>query len=438
MSVEYYDDEYVEPEYKVPYATWSELSKIAFGGMEESYKYDLALYAPGTAEANAMYRTTPELRKNVYSSFGEFKYMSPWSTDQCAVFTCKNVLMLAFRGTDFDPNRYLGYVPIDYDAKLMKLFKEWKVSATSAEEGLAKLPYSEIKAKCECDASLECGEKEFHTRENALGKVSELYCSIDPRTRIETQQHSDALKGGLPAFKIKGEAAIYSDCQADVHILNYATPGNRWAISSLAQDAKHKQALITAKQALEQFKKTTSNPVVICTGHSLGGGMGFFTFLSLVYEKYIPIENAYFAGFNSAILGNYDKLAMEVKKTTPYEHHAISYRNVDDGVSKGLSPSDVGKLTVINLARHYTRGRLSWYGYDTLTHGFWIFKTCQMTTSDEDYSFGTDFPAKVSSGAQRVAFSRTSSVQASRPSVQASRAKSRVVSRVVTRSRMRR
>ena len=367
-----------------PWSTWPDVSKVAFEAAEMAYAYDLSLYSsPEAAEANAKYRTNELRRHDFPSALGTMFYRSAWSTDQCAVFTCRNMIMLAFRGTDFDPNRYLGFVPDDYDENLMRQLRIWGDSASlTVEEGLNKLPFSLIE-RCKCTMT-KCDEKTFKSRENAIGKVSDLYCHIDPSTSIREETSNLILRGGL------GRCSSFSDCAADLRIAHFGLPGNKWA-TELMNDPKHVQAMHTAIDALRRFKETFENPVVVCTGHSLGGGLGLYTHLELNLRDQVQWEHSYFIGFNSALLGNYYKMANRLSaKNALWPTHAVSYRDKYDIVSRGALESDKGSVQVIDYKRPKSPGAWLLNLSDTLTHGLWIFKSCGMKAESET-TFGNDF-----------------------------------------------
>lgn len=203
-----------------------------------------------------------------------------------------NSLVIGFRGTDMaDPERFLGFVPIDYVERLSSVLKRHKTS-------LELLDYN---TQCQCEEPINC--KPDLSAEDILKQTTASYCAFGPGQQIFGFNHK-LKKGESMAFKydfkdIKGgenRCLLNSDCFSDQNIYN----GTVSYINEFKNDPKHNEVSMWTVAQIPKF--SFSN--IIFAGHSLGGSLAFFTYLKAI--KAYSLENVYFCGFNAASMRNFD------------------------------------------------------------------------------------------------------------------------------------
>lgn len=393
------------------------LERVGYAAAVHAHDYDPRFYTADMTPALDLYRSVDANRSelNVRGSdmSYSFAYRSEWSVDQMAVWTLGNFLVIGFRGTDFDPMRFLNMVPTDYEFRLVDaavklgLLKQFGdrgsvvdtpravVPATSYEvvaggtllpvgtrltwtrdmsvlsNLLAYIPQASSRSKCRCDV-LACDADQDPTRQNILAAASATYCALAPlgSTRTQATSSDGAFVGQLAGGG--GKAYAYSDCTADNTIL--AKVRSRFGVPD---DLKHVMARQQVAAVVQKFAQERPNDAtIVLSGSSLGGSLAFTAFAHLIMARLAPQGSVHFVGFNSAALSNYNSMVGALDATWPaWRTQAVHNRMKFDAVS-WLYGRAVPVVTWTRPLLKDDREVLTSLRSDAMTHGLFVFDAC--------------------------------------------------------------
>jgi hypothetical protein len=317
-----------------------------------------------------LYRSNDTKRGDFFIDGARLAYASDASSDQLAVFTSGAVLVLAFRGTDMDPARFVGSSVPDTPMTTFALESrhaekqryEVAVARALKERGFASLdaaPFAptrnvlrvctsrpkkdvEVDANMTRDAVIEAATKEYANINPLLG-ISFLETSERPR-----QASVDALRlqGGMTMHIAKMSDAAADAALAKVYTTSlssrYDSAHVRDALT-LFNDAKHATAARDALAFVERWLQLwdpKAHPQVLLCGHSLGGSLAHFALLHVLRTRPELLDSVCFVGFNAALLCNFEYLARDgVSSARGYTKklsaRCVHHRNHVDFVSGG-------------------------------------------------------------------------------------------------------
>jgi hypothetical protein len=364
----------------VPFQNWDTASRVAFTACRQSYAYDKALYTD--APELLTYRTSNAVRSDFVLNDGRTRarYMSDESSDQLAVFCCGAVLVLAFRGTDSDPMRFVGLIP---DTPIsswnehvrgrpppkkpyaMAIQEAIKRRENKTHKVLEDFPFApEFNATRACTSSIDKDVEKtfFMTRDSIIDEASKQYADINPSTYIHDVFAPPDVVGRLrraPTSHLQGGAMFidpWSDAASDA-ALSAVYMRHRWdsappsAARQLLNDPKHKAAaevaLTLSDTWIKQWRETDVTPAVLLCGHSLGGSLAYLAYLQVLKANPKWVKRMNFVGFNAALLVNFDYLTAEIgnltQAATEMRKRCVHHRNHVDFVSGGVASVAYGK-----------------------------------------------------------------------------------------------
>ena len=368
------------PTMGVPFQNWDTASRVAFTACRQSYAYDKALYTD--APELLTYRTSNAVRSDFVLNDGRTRarYMSDESSDQLAVFCCGAVLVLAFRGTDSDPMRFVGLIP---DTPIsswnehvrgrpppkkpyaMAIQEAIKRRENKTHKVLEDFPFApEFNATRACTSSIDKDVEKtfFMTRDSIIDEASKQYADINPSTYIHDVFAPPDVVGRLrraPTSHLQGGAMFidpWSDAASDA-ALSAVYMRHRWdsappsAARQLLNDPKHKAAaevaLTLSDTWIKQWRETDVTPAVLLCGHSLGGSLAYLAYLQVLKANPKWVKRMNFVGFNAALLVNFDYLTAEIgnltQAATEMRKRCVHHRNHVDFVSGGVASVAYGK-----------------------------------------------------------------------------------------------
>lgn len=422
--------------FKTPYVNFDFRSKVAFWASVQSYFYDPKMILRNFSEADARliykYRSNDNVRKNftvVHKGVSRlFEYLSEDSTDQCAVYKFKNMLVFGFRGTDtVDPMRYLKFIPKDYDLHIARSLVYPDISVgdimkgeiatydavgnevshrkldISPEEfarelnkfenskfrtrGTPVLNMSDSRQNCPCNI-VSCPSTKQNktiTRETILDGLNAQICTIGivpasttiTRAKGQVINELDNISGG-------GFASDYSDCASDIRVAIFAGTNitSRYSLvdSSNRGDIKHVKAYEHAQKILDKYPLK----IALCCGHSLGGSLAMHTHLKFRETELAGASLVhYFVGFNPAIIRNFQSrisaITRDAGSLRKFQNTTITYRNLSDMVSNGVIGygldviNPYGSVPTFTYRKENDTSTNEGKNSDTLTHGLWTF-----------------------------------------------------------------
>jgi hypothetical protein len=349
----------------VPYKTWPFLYRLAWEASDLSNGYDESFYKSLQMVENLRrYRYNDQERGPFFLDGHRFEYRSKLSTDQCAIWTLQgyekhDILVFAYRGTNFDPVRFLNDIPKDIDTKLRAYIARHNSNRKQMTD-ISDLPFTGSDF-CNCSMD-ECPiSKSSLTRDNALFNVVQGYCDKDTVDK-------------------------YSDCYSDLVLLS-ASLGLIESVES--KSVKHREAAKHAIEVTKTFLEMAKHPIILFTGHSLGGSIGYYAYLKTIEE--VPKTmwpSIHYVGFNPGVLGTFAafvKTNQTLQSSYQWLRNTIVLRNTFDLVSRpnidGLDA--LGPYTqVISYKRNNDKEETSMGRFDTLTHSLWPLKSCEHTITD--------------------------------------------------------
>ena len=435
---------YEEQQDNVYNNTWKndEVTKIAFRAAEIAYGYDLDLISSITGkkiydeiflEAVQKFRSNDLNREDIelFNKDGKVRnrleYKSSNSSDQLAVFSKINhdetTLVFGFRGTDtVDPMRFLGYIPHDYEIHWRQLIQDF------GEEKYLQLPNF---APSFCGCKDLCNIEPYSYKSQFVEATTKRYGFLGiatsgsflikpiflPAHNMTSRDNKHLFSGGsrddrsncsqanivglgLPYLKgVRGSciAAKFSDFNSDAILAGGLFDFEEKNEESFAiiKDEKHERAASEIVSVYESFKLKAEEdheinlrqrhaqkaPTIIVCGHSLGGSLAFYAYLTL--KRYLSAKDGgrdgwfsapqvYFRGFNAALLENFDRLDFPKK----YLINALHIRNENDIVSFGIV-SGLGNLIPTQSFKMEKKASHYISSGDTLTHGLEAFKKCK-------------------------------------------------------------
>ena len=292
----------------------------------DAYSYDKYLTGTKRYRSNLKNRGTIVLEdgsKMIYANDGQNK---KFNNDSVGFWYHMDLeaLVIGFRGTDTaDPERFLGFVPTDYEEKLKSVMLQKK--------DLDSIPYN---AECNCSAPITC--KTRLSYEDILIETTKKFCEFgiahsgfDHKLQgRERETYNYDIRGG---YDIKGglryRCTKNSDCNSDQTILNASL-----SIGDIYNDLKHQEVSSWVVNKLKQkIFRGRNVKHIIFAGHSLGGSLAFYTYLKVCSLGTIDNKMLYFAGFNSGSLKNYDDFGFPTDRT--WKKRCEAHRILKDIVS---------------------------------------------------------------------------------------------------------
>jgi hypothetical protein len=209
-------------------------------------------------------------QKNIY----KFRYLQSYSNDDVAIYQKNDTYIVAFRGTDYEPLRYLGYLPREYQEQFLISKQQY--------------PLESMRPAYEC---IQDEEPDYF---GAIAETSKRFCDFTPLTvRVHQnciQENRDFDKwdfqSGGQLVGGQEHCSVVSDCRANKFIAKATTVSN--SNKNLDTEPKHIHAFSTLRKLfLEKRPKK-----LVITGHSLGGSLAMYATQQLLSYAPFHAENA--------------------------------------------------------------------------------------------------------------------------------------------------
>ena len=264
-------------------------------------------------DGHAFVERTTGSRRQDKSNIYDFKYLSTYSNDDVAIYYRGDTYIVAFRGTDYEPLRYLGYLPENYREQYLQNRQLYPIEANREEYG--------------CQNELE------PDYEGAISETSKQFCNFEPfsielaQNCIEEHHDYDRWDSDPQLLGGQEHCALISDCRANKFISRSASTFG--ANKDLDTEPKH----VHASSTLRQLFLDKRPQKLLITGHSLGGSLAIYSLQQLLFSPAFQAEAARNQIYVQTIIFNSAPTNATVKLPEYILPNVLHIRNLNDVVS---------------------------------------------------------------------------------------------------------